>query len=129
MKDLPKGKRMGPHQVFDESKTRPHMLTEAGIPKMTEAGIRKLMPVMLRGGAIRNDVEGYYHRDSLTRKELADAPFRELEGYARQFFDSYQHQRHTEPLTVINVMRKLLNERETAFEREHPSRKKPKPRR
>jgi hypothetical protein len=105
------------------------MQTEAGIPKMTEAGIRKLMPDMLRAGAIRNDVEGYYHRGSLTRKELADAPFRELEGYARQFFDSYQHQRHTELRIVIEVMRKLLKEREVSFERAHPSRQKPTPRR
>jgi hypothetical protein len=120
---------MWPHDVYLESLKHPHM-------KMTEAGLRKLMPEMLRSRVIRNDLDGYYHRDSLKakdgaskreiadcEKELDDAPRKELDGHARKFFDDYQHQRHIEPQVVIAVIRDLLSGYEAKDLRRLPQRR------
>jgi hypothetical protein len=121
LEELPNGARMQPNDVLAEAQNR-------NLP-MTGGGIRKLMPDMLRSGIIRNDVDGYYHRKRLTRKELADAPRKELIGYARRFLEFYQHQRHIELRVMTDVLQTLLDEYKARYEAQHPSSSRPPPKR
>jgi hypothetical protein len=121
LEELPNGERMQPNDVLAEAQKR-------NLP-MTGGGIRKLMPDMLRSGIIRNDIDGYYHRKSLTRKELADAPRKELLGFAKRFFEFYQHQRHIELRVMIDVLLTLVDEYKARYDAQHPSPQRSPPKR